>query len=122
MDPNIKIKVATQTVPNGSGVGKYEQQLDFGKEYKRVLGFYVIIQSNGGLPAEAVNLSFGNETTTVVDAASLKHFTVSDSVKISDRFLKDDQFDISGYVNASLKIPAATTSDLVVQYLFLLQR
>lgn len=117
----IKQIVKTQTVASGSGAATYETRLELGTEVKKVLGYYTQVLANGGLTPEACKVSFANSSKTVFEPVGLGHLIVSSSVAIKDRFFREEPFEVDGYINAKLTTPGATTSDLTVQYILLVE-
>lgn len=116
----IQVIAKTHELPAGAAVAGYDFRADFGNEYKRVIGYYVLILNNGGIQPAACRVSFANSAKTQVDKIALGHLIVDSSVAIKDRFFKEEPFDIDGYVSTRLDVPAVLTQTLSVQYLFLL--
>ena len=118
----IKQIVKSHIIPALSGAATYEQRVDLGTEVKTVLGYYVQVIANGGLTPEACKVSFANSSKTVFEPVGLGHLIVSSSVAIKDRFFKEEPFNVDGYLNSKLTIPAAVGGTAMeVQYIFLVE-
>lgn len=117
----IKQIVKEQTILAGSGISSYETRLELGTEVKKVLGYYVQVLSNGGLTPEQCKLTFANSSKTIFEPVGLGHLIVSSSVAIKDRFFREEPFSVDGYLNAKVAIPAIPATNLVVQYILLVE-
>lgn len=118
----IKQIVKSHTIPALSAAATYETRIDLGTEVKTVLGYYVQVIANGGLTPEACKVSFANSSKTIFEPVGLGHLIVSSSVAIKDRFFKEEQFPVDGYLNSKITIPAAVGANAMeVQYILLVE-
>ena len=116
-----KVIIKEHTILAASAVASYEKRLELGVEVKGVLGYYVQVLKNGGLTPEQCTVSFANATKTIFEPVGLGHLIVSSSVAIKDRFFREEPFDVNGYLNVKVAIPAIPPTDLVIQYILLVE-
>lgn len=120
---NYKTITKTIDLASGSAASSYEYQLDFGKEYGRVIGYYAILSTAGGLTNAQIKLGFADEARTVIDPTLLDHWICSSSVPINERFYKCDPINmVSGRIKATLVTAAATVSALQLQIVAQVER
>lgn len=118
----IKVLVKEQTIVAAAAVGTYESRLDLGKEVKRVLGYYALIITDGGLVVAACKVSFSNSAKTIFEPVGLNHLIVSTSVPIKDRFFREEPFSADGgNVQAKVTIPAIPATAFTIQYVLLVE-
>jgi hypothetical protein len=92
----IRHIVKTIDVANGTVAGTYSSTLSFGKEVKRILGYYAIVTSLGGLTIAQIKLGLADKTRTIIDPIQLEHYTVSTAVPIGKRFFTEEPIELNG--------------------------
>ena len=115
----IKQIVKTQKIAAGSPIGSYEARLELGVEVKKIEGYYVQVLDNGGLTPEKCTVAFANSSKQVFEPVGLGHLIVSSSVAIKDRFFREEPFMVDGYMNARVAIPAINPTQMIIQYVLL---
>lgn len=117
----IKQIVKSHVIPAASAIASYEKRIDLGTEVKKVLGYYVQVLKNGGLVPEQCTVSFANSSKTVFEPVGLGHLIVSSSVAIKDRFFREEPFQVDGYLNSRVAIPAVPATVVEIQYILLVE-
>lgn len=115
----IKQIIRSHSIPAASAIGSYEKLIELGTEVKKVEGYYIQVLKNGGLTPEQLTVSFANSSKTVFEPVGLGHLIVSSSVEISKRFFREEPFPVDGKFNARVAIPAVPGTELLIQYVLL---
>lgn len=122
---NTKRKVISKalTIANGSAVGTYEKEANFGTEYKRCIGYYIVEKSLANLTSANIKVGISDGTRTILEKTPYAHFTASTSVPIKDRFNREECIVLpAGKLIAQIEIDTLLTSDLEVHLVAILER
>ena len=118
---NTKTVIGTVAIANGTAATTKDFTMNLGQETVAVLGYYAIVVKTGGLTPEQCLANFANSNKNIFEPVGLGHLLVGQNVAIKDRFFKEDPFDVAGFVTTRFTTPAATTSDLLVQFIFFVE-
>lgn len=120
---NRKLITKDIDVASGSAAGTYPVIADFGKEYKRILGYAFLITSLGGLTTVQVKLGLSDSSRTILDPTLIDWHTFSTSVPVDKRLNKEEIIEMAnGQVTVNVKTSAATGSAFQVQLVALVER
>jgi hypothetical protein len=118
----IKVLTQEQIIPAGSAAAVYEKRLELGSETKKVLGYYLLILQTGGLTPEQCKLTYANSSRTIFEPTGLGHLIVNAAVAIKDRFFREEPFDVDGFIQSKITIPAPLGGTaFVLQHLLLVE-
>lgn len=120
---NRKLITKDIDVATLSAAGNYPVLADFGKEYKRILGYAFMITSLGGLTTVQVKLGLSDNSRTILDPTLIDWHTFSTSVPVEKRLNKEEIIEMAnGSVWVNVKISAALSSAFQVQLVALVER
>lgn len=121
--PQTKVIVKTISIANATAAGTTPTQHDLGNQYKKLLGYFIINNSLGGLTTAQIKVGLSDNNRTILDPVGLEYHNVSTSVPIKDRFNKEECISLSdGKVTTNTVTSAITTSALELQVLFLVEK
>lgn len=120
---NRKLITKDIDVASGSAAGTYPVLADFGKEYKRIIGYAFLTTSLGGLTTVQVKLGLSDSSRTILDPTLIDWHTFSTSVPVHERLNRMETIEMSnGQVWVNVKTAAATGSAFQVQIVALVER
>jgi len=127
MNTNIpceKTKIISKTIELATAMaaGTRTTISTLGTEYKRVLGYYMLQTSLGGLTAGEVKVGIGDGTRTVMENTNIDHYTASTSVPPNERFIKDIIDLPAGKLEFALETDATTSSALEIQVIMKVEK
>lgn len=106
-----------------SAAGTYPVLAEFGKEYKRIIGYAFITTSLGGLTTVQVKLGLSDSARTILDPTLIDWHTFSTSVPVAMRLNKEEIIEMAnGSVYVNVKTSAALASAFQVQLVALVER
>lgn len=120
---NRKLITKDIDVASGSASGTYPVIADFGKEYKRIIGYAFIITSLGGLTAVQTKVGLSDSSRTILDPTLIDWHTFSTAVPVDKRLNKEEIIEMAnGQVTVNVKTSAATSSAFQIQMVALVER
>ena len=116
-----KIQRKNIVLANGTAAGVTTYRVTLDAEYSDCEGVCVIENTAGGLVRYDIGLK--DDTKTIIELASANLLKTTTNYKADDRFLRSVPFKANGkVVTITLETFAATTSELNVDFLFLLKK